>query len=101
MPIIKSARKRVKVAAKANNRNARTKRTLKEALKSFTTALQSGKPEEVSKAQSKVLSAIDTAAKKNVIHKNKAARIKSQMSKLLTVKTSPKVVQKKASSGKK
>lgn len=79
MPIIKSARKRVKVAAKANNRNARTKRTLKEALKSFTTALQSGKPEEVSKAQSKVLSAIDTAAKKNVIHKNKAARQKAQI----------------------
>jgi ribosomal protein S20 len=33
MPIIKSAKKRVKVAAKAKARNVRTKRTLREALK--------------------------------------------------------------------
>ena len=42
MPIIKSARKRVKVAAKANTRNAKTKRTMREALKAFTKALTSG-----------------------------------------------------------
>lgn len=43
-----------------------------------------------SKTQEKVLiatSLIDRATKKNVIHKNKAARVKSQLSKLL-VKTS-------------
>ncbi len=79
MPVIKSARKRVKVAAKANARNSNTKRSLRDALKAFTTALSGGKAEDVAKAQRKAVSAIDTAAKKNVIHKNKAARQKAQV----------------------
>ncbi len=40
MPIIKSAKKRVKVSAKAAARNAKTKRTLCEAVKSFQIALE-------------------------------------------------------------
>lgn len=46
------------------------------------------------KSKEKIIEAIslaDQAAKKKVIHKNKAARIKSKLSKLIkTVKTSPK-----------
>lgn len=79
MPIIKSARKRVKVAAKANSRNARTRRDMREALKAFAKALEGGKPAEVSKAQNAAASALDTAAKKAVIHKNKAARQKARL----------------------
>ncbi len=79
MPIIKSAKKRVKVSAKAATRNAKTKRTLREAVKSFQAALSGGKPAEISAAHAKANSAIDTAAKKNVIHKNKAAHKKSQL----------------------
>lgn len=79
MPIIKSAKKRVKVSAKAATRNAKTKRTLREAVKSFQTALKGGKTAEISAAHAKANSAIDTAAKKNVIHKNKAAHKKSQL----------------------
>jgi small subunit ribosomal protein S20 len=79
MPIIKSARKRVKVAAKANVRNAKTKRSLRESLKAFANALASGKSDDISKAQRKAMSAIDIAAKKDVIHKNKAARKKAQL----------------------
>lgn len=79
MPIIKSAKKRVKTAAKANARNVKTKRTLRESLKVFAKALSSGKPEAIAKAQRDAVSAIDQAAKKNVIHKNKAARAKSQL----------------------
>lgn len=79
MPIIKSARKRVKVAAKANLRNAKTKRTLREALRAFADALASGKPTEIAKAQQLATSAIDKATKKAVIHKNKAARKKAQL----------------------
>ncbi|MBI5906517.1 30S ribosomal protein S20 [Candidatus Saccharibacteria bacterium] len=80
MPIIKSARKRVKVAAKAKSRNARTKRNLRDSLKAFTKALSEGKTAEIAKAERAVISAIDTAAKKDVIHRNKAARQKSQVS---------------------
>ena len=79
MPIIKSARKRVKVAAKANIRNVKTKRSMREALKAFTSALAGGKPAEIAKAQAQAASAIDKAAKYAVIHKNKAARKKSQL----------------------
>ena len=79
MPIIKSAKKRVKVSAKAAARNAKTKRTLREAVKSFQAALKGGKSADISDAHAKANSAIDTAAKKNVIHKNKAAHKKSQL----------------------
>lgn len=46
-----------------------------------------------SKAGAQILAAIslaDKAAKKRVIHKNRAARIKSQLSKLLPKKSEPK-----------
>ena len=79
MPIIKSAKKRVKLAAKANARNTRTRRDMREAIKALNKALESGKSAEILKLQTKATSAIDTAAKKNVIHKNKAARFKSKL----------------------
>lgn len=69
MPIIKSAKKRVRVAAKASVRNSKTKRTLRGALKLF-----SRRP--TTDAHSSVQSAVDKAAKHGVIHKNKASRLK-------------------------
>ncbi|TXG78133.1 hypothetical protein E6P97_00335 [Patescibacteria group bacterium] len=74
MPIIKSAKKRAKVARKATVRNAKTKRTLKASLKAFL-----GKPSAESHA--KAQSSLDTAAKKNLVHKNKVARKKRQLAK--------------------
>lgn len=79
MPIIKSAKKRVKVAAKARARNSRTKRTLREALKAFSKAVESGKSADIQKTQRDAVSAIDTAVKKSIIHKNKAARQKAAL----------------------
>lgn len=80
MPIIKSAKKRVKVAAKANSRNVRTKRTLRDALKAFAAAIEGGKAADIAKTEREAMSAIDMAAKKAVIHRNKAARQKSLVS---------------------
>lgn len=80
MPIIKSAKKRVRLSAKAGARNYKTKRNMREAIKSYLRALESGKPAEVAKAEQTAISAIDKAAKKAVIHKNKAARKKAQLS---------------------
>ena len=74
MPIIKSAKKRVKVARKATVRNSKTKRSLKSALKAFT-----GKKSASSHA--KVQSSLDKAGKKGVMHKNKVARKKRQLAK--------------------
>lgn len=80
MPIIKSARKRVKVARSANLRNFRTKREMREAIKAFSKAVAGGKSQDIVEAHKVAVSAIDTAAKKDVIHKNKAARIKARLS---------------------
>jgi len=80
MPIIKSAKKRVKVAAKAKARNVRTKRTLREALKAFSKAVDSGKVADIQKTQREAVSALDIAVKKAIIHKNKAARQKAALS---------------------
>lgn len=79
MPIIKSAKKRVRVASKATARNTKTKRTFRSAIKDFQASLTSGK--DTAKTHSKAQSSIDKAAKKGVIHKNKAARKKSQLAK--------------------
>lgn len=71
MPIIKSAKKRVRVANKASVRNIKTKRSLKSALKTL-----SQKPSNA--AHSSAQSKIDVAVKKGTIHKNKAARLKKR-----------------------
>ena len=61
MPIIKSAKKRVRTASKAAVRNSKTKRSLKGALKAFAKAVTGGKATE---AHSKAQSELDKAAKK-------------------------------------
>jgi small subunit ribosomal protein S20 len=95
MPIIKSARKRVRVAQKATARNVKTKRQFKNALKSV-----SKKP--TSQSVRDAQSAIDKAVKKHVIHKNKAARLKrraARIAKASQVKLAKKTV--KATAAKK
>jgi small subunit ribosomal protein S20 len=71
MPIIKSAKKRVRTARKATVRNSNTKRSLKSALKIFSASPSS-------KSHSSAQSKLDKAVKKGVIHKNKAARLKKR-----------------------
>ncbi len=78
MPIIKSAKKRVKVATKATIRNSKTKRSLKAAVKAFGSALAATDKKKAVKALDKVQSELDRAAKKGILHKNKAARKKAQ-----------------------
>lgn len=72
MPIIKSAKKRVRVARKAAVRNSKTKRSLKTAFKAFA---KSPSADSHSAAQSNV----DKMLKKGLVHKNKAARMKKRL----------------------
>lgn len=74
MPIIKSAKKRVRTANKAATRNSKTKRSLRTAIKTFQANITGN---NANAAQS----AIDQAVKKGVISKNKAARKKQQLAK--------------------
>ena len=101
MPIIKSAKKRVKVSSKAAVRNSKTKRTLKTALKSFHAAV-TGKAKDAGDKHAKAQSAVDKAVKKGVMHKNKAARLKKQAaSKAKAAGIAPKAATKKATTPKK
>lgn len=79
MPIIKSAKKRVRVTAKAATRNSKTKRSLKGALKAFHSAVTGSDKKKTAAAHSKAQSALDKAGKKKVLHKNKIARKKRQL----------------------
>lgn len=81
MPIIKSAQKKLRKDRKRTEHNVGLKRTLKEAVKTFTKSA-SVKSKKGNKALAATFSTIDKAAKKNIIHKNKAARMKSRISKL-------------------
>jgi ribosomal protein S20 len=79
MPIIKSAKKRVRVAKKAAVRNSKTKRSLKSALKAFQRTVTGSNKKQSAEAHSKAQSELDKAVKKGIVHKNKAARQKRQL----------------------
>jgi ribosomal protein S20 len=77
MPIIKSAIKRVKQTNKRTARNVRVKRELKATTKALEAAITT-KDKKLPELLNKLQSSVDIAVKKNLIHKNKAARIKSR-----------------------
>ena len=81
MPIIKSAIKRVKQQAKAQARNRLEKQAYRAAVKAFNAAIESKKSADISKALQSLQSQIDKLVKKNIIHKNNAARKKAGFSK--------------------
>lgn len=75
MPNIKSAKKRVLVSGKRTDANKAAKSTLRTAIKK---ARAEGADAAVVKA---AVVTVDKAAGKGLIHKNKAARLKSQLAK--------------------
>jgi small subunit ribosomal protein S20 len=92
MPVIKSAKKKLRQDKKRQARNNFLRQGFKDAVKEAT---KSKTAEKVKKA----VSSVDKAVKKGLMHKNKAARIKSRLSKLgkaTTAKEAPKAAVKKA-----
>ena len=79
MPNIKSAKKRVLVAAENNAKNRIVKTALKTKIKKFETA--SG--DEAQAAYKVAVKGVDQAVAKGVMHKNTAARRKSRLTKKL------------------
>ncbi|GAB6173322.1 30S ribosomal protein S20 [Paradesulfitobacterium aromaticivorans] len=82
MPNIKSAIKRVELAKVRTIKNAAAKSTLKTAIRRFEESLTSDK-EAATLALHKASRALDKASSKGLIHKNKAARKKSRLTKKL------------------
>lgn len=82
MPIIKSAKKRVKITEKRTLRNRMNRSALRTAIKRFEKAIES-KDVNLAKVELvKAESTIDKSTKKGIIHKNNAARKKSRLQKL-------------------
>ncbi|HNV45256.1 MAG TPA: 30S ribosomal protein S20 [Candidatus Woesebacteria bacterium] len=75
MPILKNAKKALRVSERKNIVNRKVKSQVKTAIDQ---AIKEPSQENLAKASSK----IDRAVKKNLIHKNKAARVKSRLAKL-------------------
>lgn len=83
MPNIKSAKKRVTVAAENRLSNMAKNSALKTSLKKVTTAIAA---KDVTAAKTNLQDAIktlDSSVNKGVIHKNQAARRKSRLTKKL------------------
>jgi small subunit ribosomal protein S20 len=76
MPVIKSAKKKLRQDKKREKVNNILRKTFKNAVKD---AQKSKTAEKIKKA----VKLVDKAVKKKLIHKNKAARIKSGLSKLI------------------
>jgi small subunit ribosomal protein S20 len=79
MPLLPNAKKALRVSERRSVINARIRSRMKTMLKKF-------RQQPTASAMNEAFSAIDQAAKKNIIHKNKASRLKSQLSALLSSK---------------
>lgn len=78
VPNIKSAKKRVKVIATKTARNKAIKSDLKTALKKADAAVAENADNKVEVVRA-AIKKVDMAASKGIMHKNKAARKKSQL----------------------
>lgn len=87
MPITQSARKALKQSKKRRVRNLRRIRNYRETVKEFRKLITAKDFDSAKKLLPKVYKTLDKAAKSGVIKKNKASRLKSRTSMLLTPKT--------------
>ena len=84
MPNIKSAKKRVLVEKRNTLRNKSAKSEIKTVIKKFNAAVTEGRKEDAEKLYKDVTSVLDSAVLKGIIHKNYAARQKSNLAKRLS-----------------
>ncbi|MBR5779673.1 MAG: 30S ribosomal protein S20 [Clostridia bacterium] len=83
MPNIKSAKKRVKVTETKTLQNKMFKSAMKTSVKKYKAAIAEGNKELAEKTYLEAVGMVDRAVSKGIIHKNNAARKKSQYTKLL------------------
>ena len=78
MPNIKSAKKRVIVTKTKTLQNKMFKTAVKSTIKKYESALAAGDKDAAAATSKDAVKIIDKAVAKGIIHKNKAARKKSQ-----------------------
>lgn len=81
MPIIKSAIKRVKQAAKRRSLNLQVKRAVHNDIRAFENAVAAQDIKAVANTLREAISEVDRALKKGTIHRNTAGRRKSKLQK--------------------
>ena len=82
MPNIKSAKKRMRSNSKKADVNTLVSSSMKTAIKKFEKEVKAGNKETDSYALNVALQRIDKAVGSNLVHKNKAARLKSRLTKM-------------------
>ena len=90
MPNIKSAAKAMRQSKTRHEFNQATKDSVKKGVREVRKLITAGDLKGAAEAMKKAMSALDKAAKKNVIHKNTAARKKSRLAKAMAVKAGAK-----------
>lgn len=83
VPNIQSAKKAMRRSAREKAKNVKRKDDLKATIKQYKKLVAGGKKEDAGKFLSTVYKKLDKTAKKEVIKKNKANRLKSRLSKLV------------------
>lgn len=83
MPNIKSAKKRVRVSEEKALRNQMFKSAYKTTVKKYQAAVTAGDKDAAATLYKAAVKKVDQAAAKGIIHKNAAARKKSQFTLML------------------
>ncbi len=79
MANIKSAKKRAIQSENRRKHNVALKSTYRTYIKKVETTIAANKKEDAAKALKEATPVLDKVAAKGIIHKNKAARLKSQL----------------------
>ena len=81
MPNIKSAKKRMRSSVKKTDTNTLVTSSMKTAIRKFEKEVKAGNKEEASNKLNIAIQRIDKAMSSGLVHKNKAARLKSRLTK--------------------
>lgn len=79
MPNNKSCKKRLITNAKRNERNRQNRAMMRSKIKTYRNEIQAAAPEQKSASLSEMYSLLDTQARKGLIPRSRAARLKSRM----------------------
>ncbi len=79
MPHNKSCKKRLVTAAKRNERNRQNRTMMRSKIKDYRSDVEALPAEDKSKAVTEMYSLIDTQARKGLMPKSRAARLKSRI----------------------
>lgn len=86
MPVTKSAKKALRQNVRRKTKNLGHKKKIKDLIKEVRTLVSTQKIEEAKKLLPQLYKSLDKAAKVGVIKKNRAARKKSRITKLVNKK---------------